>query len=108
MGLYTQCAWRTPRCASQRKVALLAERIRPMTVSSPFRHTSSRSSESGPSLFVGVIVRPGKGPSPVAVGAHTDVALRVERLIAQRAGRPARGDHPVGARRELTGGLRRQ
>ena len=36
------------------------------------------------------------------------MALRVERLVAQRAGRAARGDHPVGARRELTGRLRRQ
>ena len=54
-GLYTQCASTSPSRASHRKVALLAERMRPRTVSSPLRNTSpSAPASSG----VGVIVGP--------------------------------------------------
>src|SRR6476469_5262753 len=78
-GLYTQCTVRSSRCASQRNVALLAERMRPMTVSSPRRNASQ-------SLRVGFIVGLEQAP-PIAVGAHADVALRVEGFVAQRAWR---------------------
>src|SRR6185436_10535540 len=73
IGLYTQCTVRSSRCASQRNVALLAERIRPMTVSSPRRNASL-------SLGVGFIVGLEQAP-PIAIGPHADVALRIERLV---------------------------
>src|SRR5829696_10220063 len=73
-GLYTQCTVSSSRWASQRNVALLAERIRPMTVSSPRRNASQ-------SLLVGFIVGLEQA-APVPVGAHADVAVRVERLVA--------------------------
>src|SRR5258708_14572121 len=94
IGLYTQCACRSPRCASQRNVALLAERIRPMTVTSPRRNTSQ---SSGSRLGVGVIVGSGDGTAPVAVGAHADMTLGIQGLVAQRAGRPAVPKDPVAA-----------
>src|ERR1700754_980552 len=69
IGLYTQCTVSSSRWASHRNVALLADRIRPMTVSSPRRSASQ-------SLDVGFIFGLGQ-MRPIAVGAHTDVALRV-------------------------------
>src|ERR1700759_4101126 len=68
IGLYTQCTGSSSKLGSQRNVALLAERIRPMTVSSPRRNASQ-------SLCVGFIVGLGQVP-PIAIGAHADVALR--------------------------------
>src|ERR1700682_3938290 len=88
IGLYTQWAWRSPRFASQRNVALLAERMRPMTVSSPRRNTSQ---SSRPPSGIGVIVGLGQGAPPVAVGAHADVALRIQGLGAHRGGGAGRG-----------------
>ena len=40
IGLYTQCTVWSSSVASHKKVALLAERMRPRTVSSPLRRTS--------------------------------------------------------------------
>src|SRR3954463_791857 len=96
-GFYTQWTLKSSRCASQRNVALLADRIRPMTVSSPRRNAS-------PSLGVGFIVGLEQAP-PVAIGTHADMALRVEGLVAERTWRTAGRDDPVGSRRELTGRL---
>src|SRR5690606_22547644 len=101
-GLYTQCTVRAPRCASHRKVALLAERIRPITVSSP---PAKVSPSSGSPSALDVITGSGQLTAPVAVGAHTDVPVRVERFLAQRARWPAGRDDPVGPRRELPGRL---
>src|ERR1700739_5179565 len=68
IGLYTQCTLDPPSVDSHKKVALLAERMRPRTVSSPSRN-ASRSS-----LF-GFIVRPEQRAALIAVGARADVAL---------------------------------
>src|SRR6202035_5631946 len=94
IGLYTQCVRWPARCASQRNVALLAERMRPMTVSSP-RLRASTSSR------LGVIRRPVRRSAPIAVGAHADVAGGIERLVTQRARRAARGDDGIGPCGEL-------
>src|SRR3984957_9756423 len=93
-GLYTQCTLQPPSVDSHRKVALLAERMRPRTVSSPRRRTSRSS-------VLGVIVRPEQRAAPVAVGPRTDVSIGVQRFIAQRARRAARGNDAVGTAGEL-------
>src|ERR1700757_5183748 len=101
IGLYTQCTLDSPSVDSQRKVALLAERMRPRTVSSPSRNTSRSS-------LLGVIVRPEQRAALVAVGTRADVALRVQRFVAERAWRTSCRDDAVGACRELSRRLRRQ
>src|ERR1700761_2321224 len=93
-GLYTQCTLRSSSVDSHRKVALLAERMRPRTVSSPRRRTSRSS-------VLGVIVGPEQRAAPVAVRPRTDVSLGVQRFIAQRARRAARGNDAVGPGGEL-------
>src|ERR1700739_2615073 len=104
IGLYTQCTLDSPSVDSHKKVALLAERMRPRTVSSPSRNTS----RSSCSLFFGVIVRPEQRAALIAVRARTDVALRVQRFVAQRARRTSRRDDAVGTSGELPRRLRRQ
>src|SRR6201996_2482913 len=94
MGLYTQCTVWSSSVASHRKVALLAERMRPRTVSSPLRRTSRSS-------VLGVIVRPEQRAAPVAVGSRADVALGVQWFIAERARRTARGNDGIGPGGEL-------
>src|ERR1700741_4964950 len=101
IGLYTQCTLDPPSGDSHRKVALLAERMRPRTVSSPSRNTSRSS-------FLGFIVRPERRAALVAVGSRAYVALRVQGFVAQRAGRTSGRDPAIGAGGELPSRLRRQ
>src|SRR6201996_5187477 len=83
-GLYTQCTLRSSSVDSHRKVALLAERMRPRTVNSPRRRTSRSS-------VLGVIVRPEQRAAPVAVRSRADVSVGVQRLLAQRGRRGGAG-----------------
>src|ERR1700758_3763863 len=104
IGLYTQCTLDPSSVDSHKKVALLAERMRPRTVSSPSRNTARSSCP----LFFGVIVRPEQRAALITVGARADVALRVQWFIAQRARRTPRRDNAIGASGELPRRLRRQ
>ncbi|SKU47652.1 Uncharacterised protein [Mycobacteroides abscessus subsp. abscessus] len=65
---------------SQRNVALLADRMRPMTVSSLSR-IAARSVSALP-LGIWVICCPGHRTAAIAVGADTDVPGRVQRFLA--------------------------
>src|ERR1700753_104788 len=78
IGLYTQCTLDPPSVDSHKKVALLAERMRPRTVSSPSRNTS----RSSCLLFLGFTVSPEQRAALIAVGARADVALGVQRFVA--------------------------
>src|ERR1700741_3922546 len=78
IGLYTQCTLDPPSVDSHKKVALLAERMRPRTVSSPARNTS----RSSCLLFLGFIVRAEQRAALIAVGARAEVAPGVQRFVA--------------------------
>src|SRR4051794_18312175 len=101
IGLYTQCVGCPRHEASQRNVALLAERMRPMTVRSPRLRAWICSR-------LGVIGRTVNRTAPIAVGAHADVAGGIEGFVAKGARRAAGRDDPVGPIGELPSRLRCQ
>ena len=92
-------------------IALLDEPTsRPRTSSSPSRSRGRRSVGSGNGVgpangVTSAAAEPGGSVDVVAVLARADVAGRVERVAAQRAGRPPGADDAEGALDERAGGV---